>query len=86
MTSYEFETKCKNALINILKEKYNEDYTIEDFHLVWFTKALRNFKCTMCDLKPNQRYYELTFNGEKDELYVDIYDKQFNCMVKGTNL
>lgn len=86
MQSYEFEVKCKNALIDILKEKYNEDYTIQDLHLVWFTKALRNFKCTICDLKPNQRYYECTYNGDKDEVYIDIYDKQFNVVVDGKNL
>ena len=86
MQSYEFEVKCKNALIKILKEKYGEELTIKDLHLVLFAKALDNFKCTIIDLRPNQRYYELTFNGAKNELYVDVYDKQFNIAVKGDEL
>lgn len=81
MTSSDFQLKCKNALVDILKEKYNQEYSTEDFHLVWFTKALGNFKCCMCDLKPNMRYYELTYNGNKNELYVDIYSKEHNICV-----
>ena len=82
MTSYNFEVICKNALIKELKEKYNETLTIQDLHLVWFTKALKNYKCVICDLLPtNQRIYECTYNGEKDELYVDIYSKEHNIKV-----
>ena len=82
MNSYEFEVICKNELIKEMKEKYNEDYTIKDFHLVWFSKTLQNYKCTICDLKENKRYYECTYNGDKKQLYVDIYDKQFNTCVE----
>ena len=86
MTSYEFEVKCKNALIGILKEKYNEDFGIADLHLVWLARELQNYKCTIIDLGKNQRYYELTYNGDKDELYVDIYQKEHNVCLKGTEL
>lgn len=82
MNSYDFEKICKNALIKILKEKYGEDYKIQDFHIVWFSKTLQNFKCTICDLKPNQRYYECTYNGDKKQLYVDIYNKEHNVCVE----
>lgn len=86
MQSYEFEVKCKNALIKVIKERYNEELKINELHIVWFSKVLRNFKCTICDLRPNQRYYELTYNGDKDELYVDIYQKEINVCIKGENL
>lgn len=82
MNSYKFEVICKNELIRELKEKYNEDYVIQDLHLVWFSKALQNYKCVICDLKDNKRYYECTYNGDKKELYVDIYDKQFNTLIE----
>lgn len=81
MSSYNFEVVCKNTLIKELKEKYNEDLTIEDLHLVWFSKILKNYKCVIVDLKDNQRYYELTYNGEKEEIYVDIYQKEHNIFV-----
>lgn len=81
MTSYEFEVICKNEIIKELKEKYNEDYKIEDLHLVWYAKELQNMKCTICDSGPDLRYYECTYNGNKKELYVDIYDKIHNTKV-----
>lgn len=85
MTSYEFEVICKNELIKELKEKYNEDYKIQELHLVWFGKELQNYKCTICDLRDNQRYYECTYNGIKNELYVDIYEKKYNTKVESKN-
>lgn len=81
MQSYEYEVICKNALINKLKDLYNEDLTIKDLHLVWFAKALQNFKCIIIDLRPNQRMYECIYNGTKDELYIDIYNKDHNCLI-----
>lgn len=85
MNSYEFEVICKNSLIEKLKELYNEDYKIEELHLVWFSKVLQNWKCIIIDLKENNRLYECTFNGNKKELYVDIYDKQHNILVEEKN-
>ena len=85
MNSYEFEVICKNALIEKLKEKYNEDLTIKDLHLVWFSKALQNFKCIIIDLRPNNRMYECTYNGAKNELYLDIYNKEYNVLIKNEN-
>lgn len=82
MTSYEFQVICKNALIEKLKEKYNEEFTIEELHLVWFSKILQNFKCVIVDLRDNQRYYEVSYNGNKNEIYVDIYEKQYNFLIK----
>lgn len=81
MNSYEFEVICKNFLIEKLKYLYNEDLTIKDLHLVWFSKALQNFKCIIIDLRPNNRMYECTYNGSKDELYLDIYNKEHNFVI-----
>ena len=85
MNSYEFEVICKNALIEQLKKLYNEDLKINELHLVWFAKALQNWKCIIIDLRENNRLYECTFNGNKQELYVDIYDKQHNIVVTEFN-
>lgn len=87
MQSYEFEVKCKNAIIEILgNEPYNEEYTIKDIHLVWFSKSLKNFKGLFIDNGKNNRYYECTYNGEKDELYIDLYRKTDNFILKGDQL
>jgi len=82
MTSYEYQVKAKNELIKILKEKYDETLTIEELHLVWFSKVLQNFKCIIIDLNDNQRMYECTYNGDKKEMYLDIYNKEHNILIK----
>lgn len=85
MTSYEFEVICKNALIDQLKLIYNEYFNIKDLHLVWYAKELQNHKCVIVDLRDNDRYYECTYNGDKDELYIDIYNKKYNIIVNREN-
>ena len=85
MNSYKYEVICKNALIEQLKRLYNEDFKIEDLHLVWFSKILKNYKCVIVDLRANQRYYELTFNGLSNEIYIDIYQKEHNIVVSSEN-
>lgn len=81
MTSYEFEVICKNEIIKELSEKYCENYKIEDIHTVWQCKTLQNMKCILCDSGENLRLYECTYNGNKKELYVDIYIKKCNTKV-----
>ena len=82
MTSRNFELMCKEALIKALKENYGEELEVDELHIVWFCKSLQNFKCTIIDLRPNQRYYECSLNGDKNELYVDIYEKKHNIAIK----
>lgn len=50
--------------------------------IVWKCKVLQNWKwlisTTMCD----GMYYEVTYNGDKDEFYLDAYKKFENQVVK----
>lgn len=78
MRQDQFILMCEDALIEMLGAIYNEHFQRGDFHLVWFSKNLQNRKCVLIDMEANQRYYECTFNGDENELYVDIYEKQHN--------
>jgi hypothetical protein len=40
--------------------------------LVWLSKTIQNWKGLFYCFG-NERYYEATFNGDKDELYLDCY-------------
>lgn len=51
--------------------KFAEDEVL----LVYFTKTLKNWKAIVITTLPDQRMYEVTQNGEKNETYVDVYDK-----------
>lgn len=81
MQSEQFIDKAKEAIIIYVDEKYGDKLEKDDLHLVWFAKELQNFKCTMVDLLKNQRYYECTYNGDKDEFYLDIYQKEYNFKI-----
>ena len=61
---------------NYVKEKYNLEKNCEDAepYIVWKCKT---------DLHDGM-YYELTYNGDKDEWSLDAYKKQENRCIKGT--
>lgn len=77
MTSYEFEKAAKNAVIKVL----NENISIEQLDLVWFAHELGYKKCTIWGVPMGDKYAEVTYNREKDEMYVDIYQKISNTKI-----
>lgn len=82
MTSYEFEKLAKNEVIKIMKEKYDIELSIEELDIVWFAHELGFKKCTLYAEKLGHYYPEVTYNRDKNELYVDIYLKQSNTLIK----
>ena len=57
------------------KEKF-EVYT------VWKCKILQNWKFLISSSLPDGMYYEMTYNGDKDEWYLDAYKKFDNKTIK----
>ena len=53
-------------------------------YTVWKCKALQNWKYLLSSTLPDGMYYELTYNGDKDEWYLDAYKKFENKVIKGT--
>lgn len=56
---------------------------LDDFYLVWKCKTLQNWKAvvsTDIGAYDSQRRYlwEITYNGDKKELYVDRYEQSSN--------
>lgn len=82
MKSYEFEIIAKNAVIKIMKEKYDIELHIDELELVWFAHELGYKKCTLYAKKLGHYYPEVTYNRDLKELYVDIYLKQSNTHFK----
>lgn len=81
MNSYDYCVAAKNAIIKVAKEKYGEDYTIEDIQVVWMVHLLGFKKGIYIDNGQNQRIYEVTYNRDKNEMYVDAYEKQSNTVI-----
>lgn len=58
-----------------------DPFQMSELYVVWFTKTLKNWKALVSSVRPNMLYFEVTHNGEKNETYVDVYEKQANITV-----
>lgn len=58
--------------------KEGEDFPHLDIYIVWFCKTLQNWKALVCTTLPDNKYYEVTHNGDLRETYVDTYEKTDN--------
>lgn len=58
------------------------DITEDDVYIVWYCKTLQNHKALLGTTLFDGMYYEFTYNGDKDEAYLDAYRKVENRMVK----
>lgn len=53
-----------------------------DVYTVWKCKVLQNWKYLLSSTLPDGMYYELTYNGDKKEWYLDAYKKFNNICIK----
>lgn len=57
-------------------------FTLDDVYVVWYCKTLQNAKALLSTNLPDGMYYEVTYNGTKDEIYFDAYKKFQNFRVE----
>lgn len=73
---------CKNVVVDYFNSKVdktdNMQLTEDDVYIVWFSKTLQNFKTLVSTAVSDGMYYEITYNGDKNELYLDAYKKWEN--------
>jgi hypothetical protein len=53
---------------------------IEDVYIVWFVNVLQNWKALVSTNAKDNRYYEVTFDGDKKRTYVDEYGRKSNVV------
>nr|DAJ64255.1 MAG TPA: hypothetical protein [Caudoviricetes sp.] len=53
-----------------------------DTYVVWQCKTLQNWKALVSTTLPDGMYYEVTYNGDKNEVYLDTYKKFENRCIK----
>jgi hypothetical protein len=56
----------------------NGEAYLEEFYVVWFCKTLQNWKALVSTDLINGIYWEVTYNGNKQETYVATYTKADN--------
>lgn len=60
----------------------NGHITADNVFVVWMCKTLQNNKALLSTTVPDGMYYEFTWNGDKNEGYLDAYKKWKNVLVK----
>ena len=60
----------------------NEHLDKSDGYVVWYCKTLQNWKALASTTLLDGMYYELTLNGDKQEIYLDAYKKFENRAIK----
>ena len=85
MNEKDFVKLCKKVVAEYankhLDKTDGKQITEEDVFIVWMCKTLQNSKAMASTNLFDGMYYELTFNGNKNELYVDAYKKWENFCV-----
>ena len=54
-----------------------------EVYIVWKCKVLQNWKYLISTTLPDGMYYEMTYNGDKKEWYLDAYQKFENVRIPG---
>lgn len=69
---------CKD----IVEKEYNNTISKNNIYVVWSCKTLQNNKALLSTTVSDGAYFEMTYNGDKKELYVDKYVKEKNFVIK----
>ena len=79
-----FIEKCKEIVKQYAMENLDKSDNIPEFDVfdVWYCKTLQNHKALLSTTLFDGMYYELTYNGDKKELYFDAYKKFENKCIK----
>lgn len=81
-----FLDQCKEIVRDYtnahLDKSDGKEISTEDVFVVWYCKTLQNAKALLSTKLFDGMYYELTYNGDKNELYLDAYKKFDNQCVK----
>ena len=86
MNEKDFVKLVKEAVAKYANEHLdktdNRQITADDVFIVWMCKTLQNSKAMASTTLFDGMYYELTYNGDKKELYFDAYKKWENVCIK----
>lgn len=80
------DEKAIKIVKNYIMEHLDKSDEIPDFsvYTVWKVKALQNWKYLISSTLFDGMYYEITYNGDKKEWYLDAYKKFENQVIKET--
>lgn len=90
MGNEEFLKACKKILVKYINEHLDQTDGVKidemNIYPVWLTKVLQNNKGLFLTYLPDGMYYEITYNGDKKEFYLDAYKKFQNVPIKESDV
>lgn len=85
MNNEKFVELCKgyvvdyaNVFMNLTSINPPAYITTNDVYVVWLNRTLQNNKALLSTTISDGMYYEVTYNGDKNELYFDAYKHVVN--------
>lgn len=78
------DSEALEIVVNYVLEHLDKTDNVPEFeaYIVWKAKALQNWKYLISTTLIDGMYYELTFNGDKQEWYLDAYKKFENRVIR----
>lgn len=87
MTNQEFIEFAKERVLSytnaLLQNEGKDEIGMDGVYVVWSCKTLQNSKELLSTTVSNGMYYEVTYNGDKSEVYFDAYKKLENICFQG---
>ena len=79
------DERAIDIIVDYIIEHLDKSEKVPDInvYIVWKCKTLQNWKYLISSDLPDGMYYELTYNGDRNEWYLDAYKKFENRCIKG---
>ena len=87
MGTKEFIEKCQQLVAEYANSHLDvtdgaKKLMADEVYVVWSVKALQNSKALLSTPLPDGMYYEVTYNGDENEIYFDAYKKFENKKIQ----
>mgnify|MGYP001622984854 CR=1 FL=1 len=81
MDNDKFIQLCKEKVVDYLANgalSIPSDISTDYVYVVWLNRTLQNNKALLSTTIEDGKYYEVTYNGDKNEMYFDVYVHVYN--------
>lgn len=71
-----------NTFMNLNSINQPVHISADDVYVVWLNRTQQNNKALLSTTIVDGMYYEVTYNGDKNEMYFDAYKHKYNEEIK----
>ena len=81
MNKTEYMDDKAKSIVHSYVEEHSIDPCDFDVLITWKSKTIQNYTYLLITTLYDRRYFELTYNGDKHEWYLDVYLKKEHLVV-----